>query len=442
MITDARPRVNPLLDRWNAFFFAEGDARTLGIVRVLLAATILALSFVDQAQFPLWALVRPWVWSPVPAFQSWPTFGPASELALAAILWTWRGALLLTVIGLFTRPASIVAAVLGFIVLGLPQNFAKVNHHHGLAAICLIILALSRAGDAWSLDRLRMVARRARGPFAPDAPDVGGEYRWPLALMQVMAVLVLFSAGIAKVRSPGIAGWIMTDNLYYTMIRHFYTHRPPISVGLWLTQWPLLCKLLAAGALGLELTSPLVLVLRGRWRLLFLAMLAGMMLGFGLILGVLFLHFILILLIVFLPWQGIGARVAATMPVRHFTIIFDGSCGICRQTMAVISGLDLLHRVEIRDAIGEWPQLAVRFPGLSQGRCLDTMHVVRQDGRVYEGFDGYRALAWALPLWWVLVPLLYVPGVPLVGRAIYAHVARERFVAGCPVPDTMVTRKK
>jgi hypothetical protein len=100
----------------------------------------------------------------------------------------------------------------------------------------------------------------------------------------------------------------------------------------------------------------------------------------------------------------------------------------------VISALDLMQRAEIRDALGEWPALASRFPALTQAQCLESMRVVREDGKTYEGFEGYRALAWAIPLWWPLLPFLYLPGVPTIGRAIYGRVAIGRHQAGCPVP--------
>ena len=419
--------------RWDDQFFAGGDARDLGVVRALFAGMLLLLSFSFQRDFPLWAEVHPWVWAPVLAFRGM-TPGHLTEPALVLLLWAWRIALALTAIGLFTRSASVMAAVTGFIVLGLPQNFGKINHYYGLVMLCLIVLAIARAGDAWSVDRLRLVASRARGPFRPDPPPTGAEYRFPLAVMQALAVLVLWSAGVAKLRSPGLVGWITTDNLYFTIIRHFYTHRPPVALGLWVTQWPIVCNVMAAGALFLELASPVLLFLRGRARMLLLAMLAGMMAGFGLLLGVLFLHFILTLLIVFVPWRLAGAWVAARLPVRRFTVLFDGSCGICRKTVAVISALDVMERVEIRDALGEWPALGRRFPSLTQADCLQSMRVVRDDGRIYEGFEGYRALAWAIPLWWCLLPFLYLPGVPTIGRAIYGRVAVGRHAAGCPLP--------
>jgi hypothetical protein len=94
-----------------------------------------------------------------------------------------------------------------------------------------------------------------------------------------------------------------------------------------------------------------------------------------------------------------------------------------------------MDRVEIRDALAEWPDLAPHFPGLTQAQCLESMRVVRSDGRTYNGFEGYRALAWGIPLWWPLLPVLYLPVVPTIGHAVYARIATGRFRTGCPLPE-------
>lgn len=61
-------------------------------------------------------------------------------------------------------------------------------------------------------------------------------------------------------------------------------------------------------------------------------------------------------------------------------------------------------------------------------RLLFEMHVVTPDrAAVYTGFDAFRWIAARLPLLWPIVPLLYVPGVPALGRRIYLWVAKNRF---------------
>ncbi|MEX0878117.1 MAG: DCC1-like thiol-disulfide oxidoreductase family protein [Thermoanaerobaculia bacterium] len=101
--------------------------------------------------------------------------------------------------------------------------------------------------------------------------------------------------------------------------------------------------------------------------------------------------------------------------------------------MALLRRLDIRKRIAFRDALRDWPRIQREFPALTQEQCLESMHVATPRGRIHSGFDAYRALAWALPLAWPVAPFLYVPGVPWVGRRVYAAVAARRRRLGCPV---------
>jgi predicted DCC family thiol-disulfide oxidoreductase YuxK len=120
---------------------------------------------------------------------------------------------------------------------------------------------------------------------------------------------------------------------------------------------------------------------------------------------------------------------------RRHHFLYDGSCGICRKTVSVLSRLDVRRRLVFHDALNRWSSIRALFPSLRQDDCLETMHVVTASGEVKTGFDAYRAISWSIPLFWPIAPLLYVPGVPLAGRRVYARVARNRHRAGCPVPE-------
>lgn len=51
--------------------------------------------------------------------------------------------------------------------------------------------------------------------------------------------------------------------------------------------------------------------------------------------------------------------------------------------------------------------------------------------RTYTGFEGFRRIAWVLPLVWPILPLLYLPGVSMVGNRAYRWIARNRHRLGC-----------
>jgi hypothetical protein len=54
------------------------------------------------------------------------------------------------------------------------------------------------------------------------------------------------------------------------------------------------------------------------------------------------------------------------------------------------------------------------------------MHIKLPDGTYRTGFDAFRTLCWHLPPLWPLAPFLYIPGIPLLGRRIYARIAENR----------------
>jgi predicted DCC family thiol-disulfide oxidoreductase YuxK len=179
-----------------------------------------------------------------------------------------------------------------------------------------------------------------------------------------------------------------------------------------------LCRAIAAGTILLELSFPLVLFAR-RLRPIIVPLTLAMQLGIGLLMGVWFTQFLFCYLF-WLPWDRIRIRATADLAV-----LFDGGCGLCRSTANVLRRLDLLGKLQLLD-ITDWPVISRRFPTLDRQRAIDDMHAMTANGRIETGFDAYRLIAWRLPLLWPIAPLLYVPGVPQVGRRVYRYVAANR----------------
>jgi predicted DCC family thiol-disulfide oxidoreductase YuxK len=138
-------------------------------------------------------------------------------------------------------------------------------------------------------------------------------------------------------------------------------------------------------------------------------------------------------------WTAVAASIRRYAPPSGAsrTVVFDGSCGICKRTIAVLRRLDVLGRLQIADARADWLRLAAAYPFLNAEACLTDMHVIVTRKHlafsVVTGFDAYRSMAWVIPIAWPLLPLLYVPGVPAVGRRVYRFVASHR-ASTCPVP--------
>lgn len=108
-------------------------------------------------------------------------------------------------------------------------------------------------------------------------------------------------------------------------------------------------------------------------------------------------------------------------------VLYDGRCPLCRKSVAVLRRLDWLGRLDYRDAndVGNLPESAAP---LDPQRLLQEMHVVTPDRRrAHAGFAAFRWMAGRLPPLWPVWPLLFVPGVPWLGRRLYRRVARYRY---------------
>src|SRR5258708_2820046 len=111
----------------------------------------------------------------------------------------------------------------------------------------------------------------------------------------------------------------------------------------------------------------------------------------------------------------------------HAVVLFDGECRFCQASMRFVKRLDWLHvlcfqNARETDKLPEAPELLV------PERLLEEMHLVTpQRDAVYRGFAAFRWMAWRLPPLTAFAPLLYLPGVPALGRRVYLWVARHRF---------------
>lgn len=250
-------------DRWYRFWFARLEPTNLGICRVAFFGLLLLryrLVPIDPNEAAVWAEVPKVFWAPSPLLGYFvPPMLATPTLVVLEHLWTL--ALAASCVGLFTRPSTIVAFVAGTYLLWLPHNFGKLHHMDGMVVLVMAILALSRCGDAWSVDRL---IRNWRLPNALPPPS-SGEYRWPIRMVWLLMAIIFAEAGVAKLRNGGL-DWILSDNLSIMLVKanyNAYTGIAPLtSIGLHVAQYPRFCRLLAGITVGLEVGYPLVLFSR------------------------------------------------------------------------------------------------------------------------------------------------------------------------------------
>ena len=287
-----------VVDRWNRFWFEPVPPDNLGVCRMLFYG--LLLGYFLTANYDGWATMPASMWKPVWPFEKFhiPIL-PDPYLDLAAAM--WKAALFLSCVGFCTRASTAIAFVLGAYLIGVPYNFGKTDHMTAIVVFALGFLALSRCGDAWSVDSF--IRRRFR---RLPAPPPSGEYRWPVRMVWLTMALVFLAAGMAKVIQGGTR-WVFSEHMEISLVQRFYDPNPPdVGLGLWIAQRPWAARTMAAASLLAELTFPLALFSRRARRVLPAALLL-MQLGIGVVMNVWFWPFVFCYLF-WVPWDRILGR--------------------------------------------------------------------------------------------------------------------------------------
>jgi hypothetical protein len=292
---------------WQRYFFTPAPPTDLALARLIFCA--LAFLLYLPQDFSEWGTVAREFWMPISLFSitSLPLL-PAGVIAIIQI--AFKVALAFAAAGLFTRPALLVAFGCSVYLLGLPQNFGQIQHFDTLVVLVFGILALSRAGDAWSIDAW-LAARRGRR-----TPAESGEYTWPIRTIWVMTAVIFFSAGLSKLRHSGLH-WIFSDHLAIVLVRHQYfvsDGEPLTSWGLTIAAYPWAPRLLAAISVATEIFYPLALFSR-RARIVLVPAGIAFLVGIRLLMGPTFEPFV-ICSVFWVPWTVMLARLRAWQSTR------------------------------------------------------------------------------------------------------------------------------
>ena len=108
------------------------------------------------------------------------------------------------------------------------------------------------------------------------------------------------------------------------------------------------------------------------------------------------------------------------------TVLYDGYCVLCQQTVRIIRRLDWLKRIETLDVHNK-TVVEERYPTLEHEALMGEIHIVTNQQQVLVGFFAMRYIARYLPLLWLIFPFLYFPGINWLGPKIYGWIARRRY---------------
>ena len=409
------------------FLLAPAAPLNLAVLRIVVFAMMLLLVCTEPirqfAALPRENFVWPWVAGPV--FERLPISVEIVDtlLPIAVI------AMVMAILGCFTRTSAWVAVVLAIYLFGIPQSSGKVNHTMHHVVLIGLLIACSRAGDALSIDSLwQSIWRADRGQVR----RIGRKVRYGLPIRFAMMVLAMsyFFPGFWKVATNGLV-WIFSDNLNNQLLQKWFeieTFEPVLP----LYKIPGFTSMGALTAVVMELGWPLALLwkpTRAMWAAL----------------GLLFHNMTKLLMnisfytmqamyVMFVDWQRLFAWIGRTLFGQPIVVLYDGNCKLCRRTMSLLLALDWLKQLKPINAFHREQFTAMGLGHLDDAALMIDMHAGERRGtdwHVTKGYDAYQRIAWRVPLLWSTLPIVYLPPVAAIGRRIYRRVADTR---ACSIP--------
>jgi len=246
---------NPLraLDTW---WMAPAPARRLGMIRALVGAYALAhlairlphlLSFAhaparDFDPVGVLGLLS----SPLPPFV---VQGLVAVTLLGAVAFAlgWRHRV--------TGPLFALALL---VTLTYSNSFGMILHTTNLLVVYVLVLAVTPASDAVSLD-----ARAGRG--VEDGMTRRPRYGWPVRLLALVCVIAYVVAGVAKLKNSGMdfaTGDTLRNHIAYDNLRKIELGSIHSPLGAWLLPYESFFAVLGFVSLALELGAPVALFSR------------------------------------------------------------------------------------------------------------------------------------------------------------------------------------
>jgi hypothetical protein len=253
--------MNRLMGILDGFWFTKAPATRLALLRILLGAYTLYYVGRRYSLFMRIAATDPTLFKPV---------GVASNLKQPIPVTVFRKILLATLLanvafmlGWRHKYTGPLFASLLLWVLCYRNSWSMIYHSDNVIVLHAIILGLTPAADALSLDSFKRVMAEAPGDNA-SPPQSDWCYGWPIQLMNTVTVIIYFLSGVAKVMGPLGWKWATGESLRSQVavdgLRKEMMGEGAASLAFTLYDKVSLFRILAIGSMFLELLAPAILL--------------------------------------------------------------------------------------------------------------------------------------------------------------------------------------
>lgn len=413
-----------LSELWNKFWFEPTSPTPIALFRIIFGLIILQCLLVhilpwylfyygENGILPIGDVQGYW-WKAQAEFDAMMLLPPGD-------MWRWIffdvtvAATISMTLGLFTRISTITIFIS---ILSMHRHFPfNTNGGDNFLRLAAFIMCFSNAGQAISLDNLLRALKedwRQTG-FAPRRSPP-----WAQRLLQVQTSISYLYTFFAKFSSEK---WIKGIACYYSL-RLEDLERFPLPKFI---DNPLVMKFLTWSTMAIEFSlGTLIWIKEFRYWVILTGLVFHMCIEWTLNLPM-FEWIFMATYILFVPsedltkamdfvkgliskWRGASSMVA-----------YDGNCLFCVRTVGLIHRLDIFDRLRLVDF------RSTSLQNFDYARAEKEM-LVQTKFRVSGGFEGFREVAKRLPLIWIFLPILYLPGASIIGKLIYDYIAAHRYL--------------
>lgn len=422
-----RALVEPI-SKIDNFFFAPYSPYPLALFRILLGLLMLDtviehltddifLYYGPNAVVPLNSMACRW-WQFNPVFDLIALF-PYTNATYVAFFGCFIFACVLVVLGVFTR-FTVPIAYLMLLSLHKECPF-NLNGGDSMMLLSMLILCFGRSGDALSFDSLLKSLKkdwRVVG-FVPPLQPI-----WVVRMLQMQLTLAYLDTFLWKASGTK---WLDGTAVYYaTRMQDFMRFPLPFFMDNLI-----FLSLLTWGTLIIEAWMfSLIWFRKTRYTVLALALM--MHFGIDLFINLPVFEWVFMSMFILFVYPDDLAKAAAWMRQKVTTTLgpasvlaFDGKCILCVRGVGFLHRLDLFRRIELIDFTN--PKNHDRLIDFDLARAQTEMLFSTKNGWI-GGFRAFREVAKRLPLLWIFVPLMYFPGMTIIGDALYKKVAANRYL--------------
>lgn len=246
-----------LAQNLDKFWFTEAPAARLATLRIIIGAYAFIYLVPRYEMFLEIARASPVQFEPVGIIGLLLAPLPIGVYQVLVIL--TLAANVAFILGWRHRITGTAFAFLLLFVLSYRNSWSMIFHNDNVLVWHVLILGLTRAADAFSLD-----SRRLKQTDAASGSPVHWRYGWVISLMCAVTVSTYFLAGVAKLVGPDGLNWmtgeVMRSQLAVDNLRkELLTGSAPEAFG-WLYNNLAVFVMMGIGTLIMEVGSPFAIV--------------------------------------------------------------------------------------------------------------------------------------------------------------------------------------